>query len=108
MRTVAAEVLKDGLTASNRHALLWMKRVDVLLELHRTQFLPRQPAEAELRLHKAALEIALQSGELLNGGVENAEISLRLGLLTDAYTLFHDDSFSAQNAERTLTEVFPE
>ena len=91
-----------------RYAPQWLERIDALLDVHRSHFLFREPTPAELEVHKAVLALGIQTGILINALIDDPAVSLRLQLLKDAYTIFHDSTFSEPAAERRLEEVFPE
>jgi hypothetical protein len=90
-----------------RFATRWLEQIDALLNLHRTHYLVHDPTPAELESHKAALALAIQTGLFLNSLIEDPAVCLRLQLLKDAYTVFHDPSFSEEETERLLKELFP-
>jgi hypothetical protein len=102
----------DSIPAHERmahfNAALWIEKADTFLNVHRSRFIYQEPTVSELELHRAALEMAIQTGNFLFSLFGDPGISLRLKLLEDAYALFHDPDFSEPEAEHLREELFPQ
>src|SRR4051794_34966698 len=95
----------------------WFDLCDQVLDIHRRDFLFRQPTPAELADHKTALKQIIRTCLLINARVLDPEfnapdlasrLQVRIKQLEDAYNTFHDPELSDEKAGRILQQIFPE
>ena len=92
---------------------LWMDRI---LDIHRSNFVFREPTPAELAEHKTVLKDAIRTCHLINALADpdfnepdlTARLQVRIRQLQDAYDTFHDATLSDAQAGDFLNQVFPE
>lgn len=112
-----AEIQKKARETTNHLMEDWFKICDRILDIHRSNFLFREPTAHDLEEHKIAVGECVETCRTMAGQLEDdpspeirdlaSRLEIRIRLLTDAYTLFHDPKFSGEEAERLLNEIFP-
>ncbi len=100
-----------------RQMLEWFEWMDRILDIHRSNFVFREPTPAELEQHKTALKTAIRYCLFINALTADpdsyqpdltARLQVRIRQLQDAYDTFHDTTLSDEQAGKILKEVFPE
>jgi len=95
----------------------WFDLCDRVLDIHRANFVLREPTPAQREAHKTALRTILRTCLLINARVLDPEfhephlasrLQVRIKQLEDAYNTFHDPELSDEKAERVLRQIFPE
>ena len=95
----------------------WFDICDRILDMHRCNFVFREPSPAQLTEHKTVLKVIIRTCLLVNAWVLDPEfnepdlasrLQIRIQQLEDAYNTFHDAALSDKKAEEVLNEVFPE
>ena len=95
----------------------WFDICDRILDMHRCNFVFREPSPAQLTEHKTVLKVIIRTCLLVNAWVLDPEfnepdlasrLQIRIQQLEDAYNTFHDAALSDKKAEEVLKEVFPE
>jgi hypothetical protein len=95
----------------------WFAWMDYILDVHRSNFVFRQPTAAELQQHKTALKTAIRYCLFINTLIADPDsndrnliprLQIRIRQLQDAYDTFHDETFSDEQDEKILKQVFPE
>ena len=118
--TAVANLLPDVKTEARaitrRQIEEWFKLCDRILDVHRNNFVFREPTARGLAEHGAAFKFAIRTSLLINALIADpdfneAELASRLRIriqqLEDAYNTFHD-TLSEEQAEAFLKETFPE
>jgi hypothetical protein len=91
--------------------------MDGMLEVHRSNFVFREPTPAQLEEHKTGLKLAIRYCLLINTLISDPDfnepdlmsrLQVRIRQLQDAYDTFHDATLSEEQAEEVLKRVFPE
>ena len=91
--------------------------MDHILDIHRSDFVFRQPAPSELAEHKTASKTAIRYCFFINTVIADpdsnepdltARLQVRIRQLQDAYDTLHDASLSDEQAGKILHEVYPE
>ena len=99
-----------------RQAQEWFEICDRVLDIHRCNFVFREPSPAQLTEHKTALKVIIRTCLLINAWVLDPKfnepdladrLQIRIQQLEDAYNTFHDAGLSDEKAEQILNEVFP-
>jgi len=120
MSTVVAgfpDIQVQARQTMHRHILEWFDLCDRVLDIHRDNFVFRDPPPGELAQHKIALKAIIRTCLLINAWAsdpefEDADLAARLQIrirqLKDAYETFHDPELSDEKAEHILKQVFPE
>lgn len=94
----------------------WFVWMDHILDVHRSNFVFRQPTTAELEQHKTALRMAIRYCLFINTLIADPDsndrdlmprLQTRIRQLQDAYDTLHDETLSDEQAEKILNEVFP-
>ena len=95
----------------------WFDLCDRILDIHRSNFVFREPTPRDLEEHKTALKLGLRTCRVIATQVLDPDygdpdlasrLKVRIQQLEDAYNTFHDSTLSDEKAERILREVFPE
>jgi hypothetical protein len=95
----------------------WFEWMDGLLEVHRSMYVFREPAPAQLEAHKAGVKLAIEYCLFFKELIADPEfnepdlisrLQVRIRQLQDAYDTFHDPKFSDAQAEEVLKQVFPD
>jgi hypothetical protein len=95
----------------------WFAWMDGMLNVHRSNFVFREPTPAQLTEHKTGLKLAIRTCLHLNTLIADPDfnepdlvsrLQVRIRLLQDAYDTFHDTTLSDAQAEEVLKQVFPE
>jgi hypothetical protein len=95
----------------------WFDWMDAMLEVHRSMFVFREPAPAQLKEHKSGLKLAIRYCLFLNTLIADPDfnepelvsrLQVRARQLQDAYDTFHDPALTDAQAEEVLKQVFPE
>lgn len=95
----------------------WFDWMDRILDIHRANFVFRQPAPKELEEHKTALKLSIRTCLLINALIADPDfnepglarrLQVRIRKLQDAYDTFHDTTLSDEQAEKILKQAFPE
>lgn len=99
---------------TKRQALEWFDWMDDTLNVHRRDFVLREPTPIELERHKGALRLAIEHCHLIERWIARPEfdelksrLELRIRLLEDAYNTLFDRKLSDEQAEQMLRENFP-
>lgn len=96
---------------------VWFSWIDGILDIHRSNFVFRQPTAAEIEQHKTALKTAIRYCHFINALIADPDSSdrdllprlqIRIQQLQDAYDTFHDETVSDAQAAKLLRQVFPE
>ena len=120
-----AAIAIDGIPAvqtqahdiTRRQLLEWFDWMDRILDIHRSNFVFRQPNPSELEDHKTAFKAAIRTSHLINALVADpdfhepdltARLQVRIRQLQDAYDTFHDATLSDEQAGMVLKQIFPE
>jgi hypothetical protein len=100
-----------------RQMLEWFAWMDHILDVHRSNFIFRQPAPAQLEEHKRLLRDSIRTCLFFNALIADpdfnepdltARLQVRIRQLQDAYDTFHDTALSDEQAEKIISQVFPE
>jgi hypothetical protein len=95
----------------------WFGWMDRMLEIHRNNFVFREPNPAQLAEHKTGLKLAIRYCLVINTLISDPDfndpdlasrLQVRIRQLQDAYDTFHDPVLSGKEAEEVLKRVFPE
>jgi hypothetical protein len=95
----------------------WFNCLDEILDMHRANFVFREPSAKDLAQHKTTIKWAIRSSQVLNIMVADpdssepdlaAGLQVRLRQLQDAYGTFHDTTLSDEEAGKILKQAFPE
>jgi hypothetical protein len=95
----------------------WFDWMDRILAVHRSSYVLREPAPAQLAEHKTALELALEYCRFINTLIDDpgfhepelvSRLQVRIRQLQDAYDTFHNPYLSDEQAEELLKQVFPD
>jgi hypothetical protein len=95
----------------------WFDCVDEILEMHRANFVFREPNAKDLIQHKTVVKLAIRTSQMMNVMVADpdfaerdlsAGLQVRIRQLQDAYDTFHDTTLSDEEAGKILKQVFPE
>lgn len=95
----------------------WFVWMDRILDIHRSNFIFREPTAPELAEHKTALKESIRTCLFLNALIADpdfnepdltARLQVRIRQLQDAYDTFHDATLTDEQAGKILKEVFPE
>ena len=118
---IAGERIPDIQTQAHditrRQLQEWFVWMDRILDIHRSNFLFREPTPAELEEHKTALKAAIRASHLIyalnadpdfNEPELAAHLQVRIRQLQDAYDTFHDATLTDEQAGEFLKQVFPE
>ena len=118
---IAGERIPDIQTQSRamirRQVQEWFEWMDHILDVHRSNFIFREPTAAEFAEHKTALKESIRTCLFLNALIADpdfnepelaARLQVRIRQLQDAYDTFHDAGLSDEQAGKILKEVFPE
>ena len=94
----------------------WFDWMDGILAVHRSKYVLRVPTPAQLAEHKTALELALEYCRFINTIIDDpgfnepdlvSRLKVRIQQLQDAYDTFHDPTFSDEQADELLKQIFP-
>ena len=100
-----------------RQAQEWFDLCDRVLDVHRSNFVFREPGPAALEEHKTVLKAIIRTCLLINASVLDPDfnepdlasrLQIRIKQLEDAYSTFHDPTVSDEKADQILKQVFPE
>jgi hypothetical protein len=95
----------------------WFGWMDGILDVHRSNFVFRDPMPEQLAEHKTGLEFAIEYGRLIHTLLDDpgfhepdlvSRLKVRMRQLQDAYETFHDATLSEAQAEDVLKQVFLE
>ena len=95
----------------------WFDWMDGMLEIHRRNFVFREPTPGQLEEHKTGLKLAIRHCLLINTLIADPDFNepekvsrlhVRFRQLQDAYDTFHDPTLSDRQAEEVLKQIFPE
>ncbi len=95
----------------------WFAWMDGMLDVHRSNFVFREPTPAQIEEHKTGLKLAIRYCLFINTLIADPDfnepdlvsrLQVRLRQLKDAYDTFHDTTLSDAQAEEILKQVFPE
>ena len=95
----------------------WFFWMDRMLDIHRSNFIFREPTPAELAEHKTGLKAAIRTCHIINALIADpdfnepdlpARLQVRIRQLQDAYDTFHDATLSDAQAGKILNQLFPE
>jgi hypothetical protein len=95
----------------------WFAWMDHILDVHRSNFVFRQPTVTELEQHKTALKTAIRYCLFINALIADPDsndrnliprLQIRIRQLQDAYDTFHNEALSDEQADKILKQVFPE
>src|SRR5205823_907458 len=90
---------------------MWFCWMDRILDIHRANFVFRDPTPATLEEHRAGLKLAIRQSHLIYALIADPDFSepvlvsrlnVRVRQLQDAYDTFHDRELSDEIAERIL------
>ena len=95
----------------------WFDLCDRILDIHRSNFVFREPTTRELEEHKIELKDCIQvcraiAAQVVDSSFADPDLVSRLHVriqqLEDAYNTFHNPKLSDEEAERISRQVFPE
>lgn len=95
----------------------WFAWMDHILDVHRSNFVFRQPNSVQLGEHKRLLEASIRTCLLFNALIADPDfterdladrLNVRIQQLRDAYETFHDTTFSDEQANEFLKSAYPE
>ena len=95
----------------------WFEWMDHILDVHRNNFVFRQPLPQQLEAHKQILKDSIRTCLFFNALIADpdfnepdltARLQVRIRQLQDAYDTFHDATLSDEQAVKILKQVFPE
>ena len=101
---------------TRQQVLQWFAICDRILDIHRANFVFREPLAAKLEDHKIAMKLALRTCRSIHLAIADPDfnepdlvsrLQVRIQQLEDAYNTFHDPTVSEEKANRVLAEVFP-
>jgi hypothetical protein len=104
-------------TMVRRQMLEWFGWMDHILDVHRSNFVFREPTAEELGQHDTALKLAIRTCHFINVLIADPDfnepdlktgLQVRIQQLQDAYDTFHDITLSDEEAGKILKQVFPE
>jgi hypothetical protein len=113
----APEMQTQGHDITLRQVLQWFDWIDRMLELHRSQFIFREPSPAQLKDHKMAFKEAIRYSLAIHTIIGDpdfneqdlvARLQVRIRQLQAAHDTFHDAALSNEQASEVLQRVFPE
>jgi hypothetical protein len=102
---------------TRRQLQQWFDWMDHLLDIHRANFVFREASPGELNGHKTALRLALRyclwmhpliADPDFNDSQLVGRLEVRIRQLQYAYDTFHDMTLSDEQAEKVVSQVFPE
>jgi hypothetical protein len=95
----------------------WFEWMDHILDVHRSNFVFRQPVPQQLEAHKQILKDSIRTCLFFNALIADPDfnepelavrLQVRVRQLQDAYDTFHDATLSDEQAGKILKQVFPE
>jgi hypothetical protein len=101
---------------TKRQMQQWFDWMDGILDIHRVNYLFRQPTSAQLGEHKLAVKLALRYCLWIYPMIADPDfhdpglvsrLQVRIRQLQDAYDTFHDTSLTDAQAEKVLSQIFP-
>jgi len=117
--TIASERIPDIQTQADnitrRQLQEWFAWMDQILDIHRSNFVFRQPKPEQLQQHKTLLKRAIEYSRFISALVTapdfnepelTARLRVRIQQLQDANDTF-DEALSDKQAEQLLASVFP-
>jgi hypothetical protein len=111
------DIQSEAHDITRRQLREWFNWIDRILDIHRSNFVFRQPTENELKEHKAVLKLSIRTCLMINALIADPEfnepdlvarLQVRIQQLQDAYDTFHDATLSDEQSEKILKQVFPE
>ncbi len=111
------DIQAQGHEMFRRQMQEWFGWMDHFLDVHRNNFVFRQPAPIQLEEHKRLLKESIRTCLFFNALIADpdfnepdltARLQVRIRQLQDAYDTFHDATLSDEQAEKILEQVFPE
>lgn len=111
------DIQSEAHDITQRQLREWFNWIDRILDIHRSNFIFRQPTENELNEHKAVLKLSIRTCLMINALIADpdfhepdlvARLQVRIQQLQDAYDTFHDATLSDEESEKILKQVFPE
>jgi hypothetical protein len=118
---IASDEIPDIQTQAHeitrRQVMEWFVWMDRILDIHRSNYIFREPTAAELEEHKTMFKAAIRTSNLINALIADPDINepdltarlqVRIRQLQDAYDTFHDATLSEAQAGEFLKQVFPE
>jgi hypothetical protein len=122
MSTVVAsegisEIQMRPRTMIRRQVQEWFDWMDHILDVHRSNFVFREPTPIQLEEHKIILKESIRTCLFFNAIIADpdfnepelaARLHVRIRQLQDAYDTFHDATLLDEQAGKILKEVFPE
>jgi hypothetical protein len=111
------DIQSEAHDITKRQLREWFNWMDRILDIHRSNFVFRQPTANELEEHKAALKLSIRTCLMFNAVIADpdfndpdlvARLQVRIQQLQDAYDTFHDATLSYEQSEKILRQVFPE
>ena len=103
-------------TLVRRQVQEWFHCVDEIIDVHRANFVFREPTVKDLNRHETILKRAIRLCHIMNVTVADPDfnepdlasgLQVRIRQLQDAYDTFHDATLSDEEAEKILKQVFP-
>ncbi|MGO8766834.1 MAG: hypothetical protein ACLQSR_17085 [Limisphaerales bacterium] len=95
----------------------WFAWMDHILDIHRANFVFREPSPIQLEAHKRLLKDGIRTCLFFNALIADPDfnepklkvrLQVRIQQLQDAYDTFHDTALSDAQAGKILHDVFPE
>ena len=111
------DIQAQVLDLTKRQIEQWFEWMDGMLDVHRSNFVFREPTPAQIEEHKTGLKLAIRYCLFINTLIADPDfnepdlvsrLQVRTRQLQDAYDTFHDPTLSDAQAEEVLKQVFPE
>jgi hypothetical protein len=110
------DLLAQAHDITRRQMQQWFDWMDRVLDIHRSNFVFREPTAAELKSHETVIGVATRTCKWMSTLIANPDfdsemqsrLSIRMKQLEDAYNTFHDPGISEEKANQVLRQVFPE
>jgi hypothetical protein len=102
---------------TRRQMQQWFDWMDRVLDIHRSNFVFREPTENQLREHELGLKLAIRTCNSIYSLIADpdfadtdllARIRIRMRQLEDAYFTLHDSELSPGKANQILQQIFPD
>jgi len=118
--TISKDIVPDIQGAhemTRRQMQEWFDWMDHILDVHRSNFVFRQPTQTQLVEHKRLLKDSIRTCLFFNALIADpdfnapdltARLQVRIRQLQEAYDTFHDATLSDEQAGEFLKQVFPE
>src|ERR1035438_1716767 len=112
--SIIPDIQEQAREMTKRHLLQWFDWMDRTLDMHRSNFVFREPTPKELDEHKIALKRSIRYCNFINALIADPDfndpdltsrLQIRIRQMEDAYNTFHDSELSDEKAEQILSQV---